>query len=208
MRYYDTAAQATDALRAGRLIAHPTSSLPGFAADPLHDGALDRLDSIKARKPGSGYIVISGFLDHFKGWIAACPLTEHLLRHPWDSPMTLIGPAGSAAPQRLRGPADTIAMRLDPHSAVKSLSAALDRPLVSTSLNRPGQPPTRSLEEIEPSLETLLAGVFSTGQPTSGIASTIVVVQDGVPRCLRSGGISMATVCEVASRIGSDWDPR
>ena len=140
--------------------------------------------------------------------MAACPLTEHLLRHPWDGPVTIIGPAGSEAPERLRGPAGTIAMRLDQRCAVKGLSTALARPLVSTSLNRPGQPPTRSLEEIEPSLEALLAGVFSTGQPTSGIASTIVVVQGGVLRCLRSGGVSMATVCEVANRIGSEQDPR
>ncbi len=201
MRYFDSPDQAADALREGHLIAHPTTGLPGFAADPLHDGALDRLDAIKARQPRAGYIAISSLAQHFSEWLAACPLTRRLLEHAWDGPVTIIGAAGRGAPARLRGPEDTIALRLERHSAVVALSTALERPLVSTSLNRHGQPPTTSLEEMDPSLEALLAGAFWTGAPSSGIASTIVRVQDGQLRCIRDGGVPMSRVREIADRL-------
>ena len=204
MRYLDTPVQAVNALREGLLIAHCTTSLPGFAADPFNEDALDRLDTIKARTAGQGYIAISGFAKHFTGWVADCPLTEHLLWHAWDGPVTIIGPAGNDAPRRVRGPGNTVALRLDQHPAVRALTAALDRPLVSTSLNRAGQPATTSLEAIDPSLEELLAGVFSTGDPSLGVASTLVTVEQGALRCLRDGEVSMTSIEEVAERFHTD----
>lgn len=188
-----TAHEAAARLRAGDLLAHATSSLLGIAADPESQLALNRLDALKRRESGQGYVHVVSDPRYAQTWIS--PIGWR----PWrradlPGPLTWVFPAGPQAPTRVQGPGRTIAIRLDPHPCVRALCDALKRPLVSTSLNLPGRPPAATLNDVPAALWAQLAGAFVRPPPPHGQASTVVRATATSWQLLRAGAVSAATL--------------
>ena len=174
-------------------MAHATTSLLGIGADPLSDRALDALDALKRRHRGDGYVHVVDCIANARGW------AEDVDLHRWlaidlPGPVTWVLAAGPAAPSRVRGPADTIAIRRDTHPCVGILCGGLGHPIVSTSLNLPGQAPANDLSALPAALVAVLAGALVTPPIPVGAASTVVAPTPNGWRLLREGAVSKATL--------------
>jgi L-threonylcarbamoyladenylate synthase len=187
-----TPAEAADCLRHGGLVAHATTSLLGLAADPRSDAGLDRLDALKSRATAQGYVLVAGRLLDCSGWVAAdASEAWFLLEHPWSGPVTVVAPAGPAAPRRIQGPGDTVAVRLDRHPSCLALAAELGTPWVSTSVNLPGEPPALTWEDVPEAVGRSLSGVLSAGPAPLGTASSLVRVLEGEVELVRAGPVAL-----------------
>ncbi len=187
-----TAAETADCLRQGGLIAHATTSLLGLAADPRSTAGLDALDGLKSRVAAKGYVLVAGRLPDCTGWVAADAADAwFLLEHAWSGPVTVVAPAGPAAPARIRGPGDTVAVRLDGHPACLALAAELGVPWVSTSVNLPGEPAALTWQDVPEAVARSLSGVLPTGPAPLGTASTLVRVLGGEVEVLRAGPVAV-----------------
>lgn len=196
-----SAADAATSLRQGGLVAHPTSSLYGIAADPLQDAGLDALDALKGREPGRGYVLVAAAAADCRGWFAEVERLSSLLAWPWPFPLTIVAPAGQVAPARVRHLDGTVAIRVDSHPAVLALGAALRQPWVSTSLNLPGAPPLPDCANLPMPLARALAGVFDFGPPPSGQPSTILRVLPQGAVVVRLGALTLQAVAEALSAL-------
>lgn len=200
-------ADAADALRAGRLIAHATEGLYGIAADPLCPAALAALDALKGRAAGQGYVLIAANARDCEGWAAADAQVRALLAHDWPTPLTVVCAAGPQVPAPVRGEDGTVALRIDRHPASQAIGAQLQHPWVSTSLNLRGQPPARHWRDVPPALAQALAGALALGPEPRGVPSTLVRLAGGQLQIVREGELRLEAIQQVLASLAAAVAP-
>lgn len=180
---------AAAALRAGQLVAYPTETFYGLAADAWQPAALARLRALKDRPAGAPLPLILPSLDHLDRVAREVPAAaKELMERHWPGALTLVLPARPGLPAPLVGP-DGVGVRLSSHPVASGLARCLDAPLVATSANPAGVPPAASADEVAARLPGV--DLLVDGGPTAGGAPSTVVAVDaaGSVRVLRQGVI-------------------
>lgn len=176
----------------GHIIAHPTETLFGLAADPFHPIAVKRLLKIKRRPFSKGLIVLipdQRWLERLSA--PPSPLAKRVMAHFWPGPLTLVLPPRLGLPESVIGARGGIALRHSSSPVVASLMRRWQKPLISTSANAAGQPPLHSSDAVRrqwgPAVSVVLEGhIQPDAQP-----STLVQLDAHPPRLLRAGAISI-----------------
>jgi len=178
------------ALRQGALIAIPTETLYGLAADHRHPVALDCLAVLKGREDLKPFPLI---LNHPAEAQALAqeipPVARDLMAHHWPGPLTLIFKARPGLHPRLVSTDGGVAMRVSNHPVAGGLAAALGAAITATSANPSGQPPVSRAQDLDP---TLVAGLdyILDGDPTpGGPPSTVLDVRERPWRVVRQGAV-------------------
>jgi L-threonylcarbamoyladenylate synthase len=136
---------ATEAVRAGGIVAYPTEAVFGLGCDPLDERAVRRLLALKHRPIHKGLILIAASFEQISCFLQPLTLADQArLATTWPGPCTWLIPARSTTPRWLRGRHDTLAVRVTAHPLAAALCRACGHPLVSTSANLSGRPPARS----------------------------------------------------------------
>lgn len=141
---------ALSLLHAGEIIAVPTESVYGLTVDPANEHALRALLTLKKRDPTKGFIMVASNLDALSAWID--PFTPEMAARIlplWPGPYTWVVPAKLGVSPLLSGKHTSLAVRLTAHPVMRALCDAFGGALVSTSANCEGQPPARSMAELE-----------------------------------------------------------
>ncbi len=185
---------AASALADGDVVAVPTDTVYGLAADPTQPEAVARLFALKGRPEDvplpvlvagpEQLALVVGELE-----VAAADLAERF----WPGPLTLVVPRRAAFTVDLGGPPAarrTVGVRRPDHPVVVALCELLG-PLAVTSANRHGAPPATTPAQVESAFAGSdgLAYVLDGGL-CDGIPSTVVECRGPASRCLREGAIS------------------
>ncbi len=198
-RHPDPAAIAAALARlvAGDVIALPTDTVYGLAADVACPAAVRRIYEIKERPAEKGLILFVEGLAAATPWLAAVsPALEAVAARFWPGPLTLVVGASSAVAPELstRG---TVALRQPDHAVPRALVRALGRPLVTTSANLSGRPSLTLAADVARELAGRLPLVLDAGLAPGGQPSTVLSLAEEPPRVLRAGPISAAALREV-----------
>ena len=183
-----------DHLEEGGLVAVPTETVYGFGclAEPAPLAELLRL---KGRGPEKPFLVLIPGAEAVASLSWTDPARE-LARVFWPGALTLIlnDPQGSF-PAGVRSREGTVAVRVTPQPLARRLVEALDRPLVSTSANLPGEPPALDARQARDSARILGAGsslwVLDGGVLEPSDPSTLVDCTGPRPTVLRPGAIPL-----------------
>ncbi len=133
---------AADVLLGGGLVTCPTEGIFGLSCLPDDALALSRLLALKQRDPSKGLILIAAEGAQFADWI-----DYDYAKIPDPSPkqpVTWLVRAAPGVSSLVRGNHATLAVRITTNPIARSLCAAVDSPLVSTSANIAGQPVARN----------------------------------------------------------------
>lgn len=154
--------EAISIIRQGGVIAYPTEAVYGLGCDPYNETAIQRLLSIKKRRPEKGLILIADDFEKVKPLVDLEKVTQEQLNtvlKTWPGPYTWIFPIKKVmsqppqadVPRLVRGiqKHDTLAVRISAHPIVRDLCRALNTPLISTSANREGDLPLRTAEAVK-----------------------------------------------------------
>ncbi|MBF0180402.1 MAG: threonylcarbamoyl-AMP synthase [Magnetococcales bacterium] len=181
---------AVDALRRGEVIALATETLFGLSIDPEHPGAVARLLAMKGRSPEKGLILLVPDLARLEPLILPpSPVARDLMARFWPGPLTLALPARLHLPSHLTGGTGFIAARVSPAPQVMALMALWQRPLVSTSANRSGQPTPARAEEVRALWPDEALLVIDGSIRSDGLPSTLLRVEGERVTLLRAGAI-------------------
>jgi L-threonylcarbamoyladenylate synthase len=189
-----TLSQAADMLAAGGLIAFPTDTVYGLAADPRSEAAVARVYGAKGRDRGVAIPLIAGSLEQAFAAGRLGAREQRLAQAFWPGPLSLIVPATPAVVVSLRGAGDTIAVRVPDHAVARGLALALGFPITATSANLSGEPAAASPPEISAALAARLDAVIDAGPAPGGPPSTIVALPPEGPRLIRAGAIAWERV--------------
>lgn len=183
--------KAVELLKKGGVIAYPTEAVFGFGCDPLNQTSLQRILEIKSREPSKGLILVAGELSQLLPFIDVdkVPATVWAeLDKLWPGPFTFIMPCSPLVPELLSGGRPTIAVRVSAHKTVRQLCALAGIAIVSTSCNRSGLEPLRTVAEVEQEFGAIVDGVVK-GQVGANLNPTEIrdaltgkVIRKGDPK--------------------------
>lgn len=189
----DAIAEAARLIAAGQVVAMPTETVYGLAADAADGVAVARIYEAKGRPAFNPLIVHVSSLAQATDIAAFDEEARALAERYWPGPLTLVLPLRARAPvaSLVTAGLATIALRAPAHPAMRDLLAATGRPLAAPSANASGRiSPTRA-EHVLESLGGRIPLIVDGGPSAYGLESTIVALTGGSPRLLRLGPIDL-----------------
>ena len=205
-------AEAIALLRAGGIVAVPTDTVYGIAADMALPDAIERLFAAKGRPPEKAVAVLLADAEQADQLGVLSPAAIVLAERFWPGGLTLVLPVRPEArlPRVLAGGAPTIGVRVPDHPTPRALAAVLG-PLPTTSANRSGNADARNAQEIAERLGESLALVLDGGPVRGGPASTVVDCTLEWPSILREGAIPAEAIAAALKEAGlahaiGEWD--
>lgn len=194
-------ARAVELLRAGELVAIPTETVYGLAADATNPAAVARIFATKGRPASHPLIVHLPSAEALDAWAQDIPLAARQLAAAfWPGPLTLILRRQSHVLDAVTGGQDTVGLRVPNHPLALSLLREFSRGaraacgLAAPSANRYGRISPTSAADVRAELGTTKPMVLDGGPCAVGIESTIVDFSGAAPRILRPGAISAAAI--------------
>lgn len=140
---------AARCVRTGGVIAYPTEAVFGLGCDPANRMAVTRLLALKARRIEKGLILVASDWHQLARWLQEIPAAwQRRLDRSWPGPVTWLIPAANDCPGWLTGAHAKLAVRITDHPPVRQLCRHLDSAIVSTSANRSGRRPARSVLQV------------------------------------------------------------
>jgi L-threonylcarbamoyladenylate synthase len=188
--------EAARILSGGGLVAFPTETVYGLAADATNGAAVARLYAAKGRPTFNPLIV------HVADPAAARRLgtfdaaASTLAAAFWPGPLTLVLPKADHCPMAELATAglDTIAVRVPAHPVAHALIEAAGRPLVAPSANRSGHVSPTTSAHVAADLGGRIDLILDAGPTPIGVESTIVACLSEGPVLLRPGGVARAAI--------------
>lgn len=179
--------EAARIIRGGGVVAIPTDTFYGLAADPLNESALDRILRIKSRDEGKGILVLIGDFEMMRLYTGDVPRGFETWQ-VWPGAVTFLFRANAGLPQLLTAATGRIGLRLPEAPFVPSLCRALGHGLTGTSANRSGEPSARSVQDLAPIAAEIDAAIDG-GTLHSPAPSTIIDLSGPAPMLIRAGAV-------------------
>lgn len=168
-------------LRDGGLVAFPTETVYGLAANLKDKKAINRLFRVKKRSHGKHFSVHIAEKEQIENHAANLkPVVYKLIDKFWPGPLTIIIPSKERETVGIRMPRNPIALRL---------IGEADVPIVVPSANLSGNPPPKTVDDVLRDLDGLIEVAIDGGRTELGVESSIVDLTVTPPQILRKGAI-------------------
>jgi L-threonylcarbamoyladenylate synthase len=192
--------QAIAELKNGGVVAIPTETVYGLAADATNDSALKKIFAIKQRPADHPLIVHIGDMNQVSDWATTFPeVAIKLAEAFWPGPLTLVLPAQPHVSRVVRGDEPTVALRVPNHPVALALLKQGNLSVAAPSANLFTQLSPTTAAHVEAGLGESIP-VLDGGPCNVGIESTIVSVSaNGQWQLLRPGMISEEEIAKVAT---------
>lgn len=206
----DVIVNAAEVIRKGGLVAIPTETVYGLAANALNPYACAKIFEAKKRPYFDPLIVHIADYKMLESVASSVPSElQKLITRFWPGPLTVILPKNESIPEIVTSGLSTVAVRMPRHEVTLSLIRESALPLAAPSANPFGYlSPTEAIH-VEEQLGMSVDMIIDGGRCEVGVESTIVKYHDGRIYCLRPGGITLEEIsetsgCEAVLSDGSD----
>lgn len=187
---------AATALLRGDLVALPTETVYGLAADALNEDAVLKIFSVKGRPlvdPLIVHVLDQNWVEKIAYWndVARC-LTEAF----WPGPLTVILRKKSCVSDKVTAGKNTVALRSPAQALFREVLEATELPLAAPSANPFGYVSPTLAEHVERTLGADVTYILDGGPCEHGVESTIIDTTSDLPKMLRPGPITCEQIFE------------
>lgn len=190
--------EAVACLSRGGLVAIPTETVYGLAADASNELAVRRIFAAKQRPATHPLIVHLAGVAQLPRWAREVPpVALRLAEAFWPGPLTLVLPRTALATDAITGGQDTVALRVPDHPVTLALLRAFDGGLVAPSANRFGRVSPTTADHVAEELGDAVELILDGGPCRVGLESTILDLTGHTPEVLRPGGTSLTDLARV-----------
>ncbi len=187
-------AESVRLLREGAVVALPTETVYGLAADALNTSAVLKIFDAKERPRFDPLIVHlpnAGWLDRVASISDAQEETvAALAKRFWPGPLTLILNRQQIVPDIVTAGLETVAVRVSAHPLFGEVISDFGGPIAAPSANRFGRLSPTAAEHVASELRGRIPLIVDGGATTHGLESTIVTVKGGAIEILRPGPVT------------------
>jgi len=194
------------------IIALPTETVYGLAANIYSRSAIEKVYKLKMRPANNPLIVhISkpSILNEVAKNIPSKAL--ELANVFWPGPLTLILEKNDQIPDRITAGKKTVAVRIPNHPIALKLLNSLNFPLAAPSANPSGSISPTSAEHVSLYFKKELNFILDGGSCLHGLESTIIGFENNNPILYRLGAITIEKIEEIIGPIKvknqNDSDP-
>lgn len=180
---------AAKVLKKGGLVAFPTETVYGLAANLLNKKAIDRLYKVKRRPRNKPFTVHISKIDTIRKM--GCVLTKEaraLINEFWPGPLTIILKSKGGR---------KIGFRMPDHRIAAELIESAGVPVVAPSANVSGQKPPANSREVLKYLDGKIDILLDGGRTRVGVESTVIDLSSKPPKILREGAIKKEEIARV-----------
>ena len=193
-------AAAVELLRKGEIVALPTETVYGLAANALNPIAVAKIFEAKERPRFDPLIVHLPSRD-WLGEIVDLPVQDRqlflkLADKFWPGPFTMVLQKREIVPEIVTAGLDTVAVRISVHPVLAEIVCELDQPLAAPSANRFGCVSPTTAQHVMDELGGRIRLIIDGGPTEHGIESTVVAVRGGKLDILRRGPITAEQLSE------------
>ncbi len=197
--------EAARLLRGGQLVAIPTETVYGLAADALNPQAVASIFAAKERPMDNPLIVHIADIADWAPLVKEIPDNARRLAEAyWPGPLTIILPAADHIPNEVRGGLTTVAVRFPADPVAQAVILHSGCPLAAPSANRSGSPSPTNAARVMEDMQGRIAAVLDGGDSAVGVESTVISLCGDKPRLLRPGGITPEMLEEILGPIDID----
>jgi len=194
-------ADAAATIRAGGVVAIPTDTLYGLAADPFNRVAVARVFDVKGRRAERALPLIAADAAQVVRRLGPLPAAaERLASEFWPGPLTLLIDARGAVPAEVTGGTGRVGVRVPAHDVTRALCVACESLLTATSANLSEQPATNDPDAVAAALGDRIDVLLDAGKTTGGPPSTIVDASGSTLRLVRAGAVAWEQVLACVQR--------
>lgn len=195
---------AAQLLKSGELVAIPTETVYGLAADARNGAAVANIFKAKGRPADNPLIVHIAHRDQLNELVADVPSkAEALIRAFWPGPLTVIFKKAPCVPNEVSAGLDTVAVRMPSHPIARRI-IELSCPLAAPSANRSGIPSPTEAARVAEDMDGRIAAVVDGGSCEVGVESTVVDVTGDRVRVLRPGAVTVEMLAQAVGEVEID----
>jgi L-threonylcarbamoyladenylate synthase len=194
--------RAAKLLGAGEVVALPTETVYGLAANALDEKAVARIFQIKGRPANNPIIVHVADIAMARRCVTAWPgSAEKLARAFWPGPLTLVLPRAKEIPGLVTAGGATVGVRWPGHPFIQAVIRECGFPLAAPSANLSGQVSPTNAEHVRHQLGDGISLIVDGGQSQVGIESTVLDLTVSPPQVLRPGMIHAESLAAVVENL-------
>jgi L-threonylcarbamoyladenylate synthase len=194
--------RAVELLRAGEVVALPTETVYGLAANALNAEAVAKIYEIKGRPAHNPIIVHVASLEMAKHCVTNWPkLADKLAKAFWPGPLTMVLPRAEKIPDIVTAGGDTVGIRWPSHPFIQAVIRECGFPLAAPSANLSNSVSPTNAGHVRKQLGGKISLIVDGGQSQVGIESTVVDLTVEPPRVLRPGMIHEESLMAVIGNI-------
>ncbi|MFZ1616612.1 MAG: L-threonylcarbamoyladenylate synthase [Flavobacteriales bacterium] len=204
--------RATELLRTGEVVAIPTETVYGLAANAFDEAAVLKIFQAKQRPAFDPLIVHVHSLEQVEAVVSFSDLermgmrkeAEALMEKFWPGPLTLVLPKADRVPDLVTSGLDTVAVRMPAHPMALELLRALDFPLAAPSANPFGYVSPTTSQHVADQLGDKIPYILDGGPCTVGVESTIIGWERDAEQWVlyRPGGTPISDIEAVIGTVG------
>jgi L-threonylcarbamoyladenylate synthase len=204
--------KAATILQKGGLVAVPTETVYGLAANALDRSAVLRVFEAKKR-PGFDPLIVHSTKEKIFQWVREVPENAvRLADQFWPGPLTLVLPKAEIIPYEVTSGLDTVGVRVPRHPLTEQLLQMLPFPLAAPSANPFGYISPTTAQHVADQLGEQVDYILDGGPCQVGIESTIIGFEAGETVAYRLGGIPLESIEAITGplkiKMISSSDPR
>jgi L-threonylcarbamoyladenylate synthase len=179
----------------GKVFVYPTDTIYGMGANPFNNDAVSKINFIKEREAGKQYIFLINDIKNLLKYVEL-KSERHLdfLAAIWPNTISVVMPLNKKTSEILE--TKTVAFRIPNNKFCAKLTARLNMPLLSTSVNRSSNPPLNDFSQIETEFGEKVDAIFYTDKKIYSQASTIIELGEKEPKLIREGKIKFTDILE------------
>ena len=196
---------ACEILKQGGLVAIPTETVYGLAANCYDEAAVKKIFVAKGRPQDNPLIVHICNMEMLKDIAREIPeIALKCAEKFWPGPFTMILPKTEKIGDCISPNLDTVAIRLPDNKITAEIIRQSGLPLAAPSANRSGSPSPTTPEHVWADLEGKIDAVVYSDECSVGVESTVVTFCENPPRLLRPGGVTAEQLKEIIPDIVLD----
>lgn len=189
-------------LKNGGLVAIPTETVYGLAADAFNAESCANIFKAKGRPGDNPLIVHISNMNMLKDIVSEIPEEAKALAEKfWPGPLTIIMKKNDKIPNVTSANLPTIAVRFPSHPVARAIIDEAKIPLAAPSANISGSPSPTSFEHCVHDLLGRVDGIIDGGVSSVGVESTIISLAGDTPVLLRPGFVTIEELREVLEKV-------
>ena len=196
---------AAELLAVGEVVAIPTETVYGLAADARNREAVAAIFRAKGRPGDNPLIVHIAHFEELSLLAAEIPATAKTLAEAfWPGPLTMIFKKQPSVPSEVTGGLDTVAVRMPSHPVARRLIELSGCPLAAPSANRSGSPSPTDARRVAEDMNGRVPAIVDGGACQVGVESTVISVAGERVRVLRPGAVTVEMLRETVGEVDVD----
>ena len=203
---YDKALETAKRLiNDGEVVAIPTETVYGLAANAFDENAVKKIFIAKGRPSDNPLIVHIAKVEDLAPLVKEIPEKVRIMaEHFWPNALTMIMKKSDRISNVVSGNLDTVAVRLPKSQYARAVIEACGCPLAAPSANLSGSPSPTNAKYVFDDMNGRIPLIIDGGSSEIGVESTVISFAEDPPRLLRPGGVTLEEMTELIGEIVVD----